>query len=138
MSERESVGGGCLCGAVRFEIVLPSKWCAHCHCTLCRRAHGAGFVTWVGVEASQFRLASGERELRWFESSPPAKRGFCTRCGSTLFFRSTRWPTEMHVVLANLDGPIDRAPGGHVYYDSRVDWISVDDGLQRYDETSSG
>ena len=138
MSDQDTVQGGCLCGAVRFEIELPSKWCAHCHCTMCRRAHGAGFVTWVGVEQSQFRMLAGEDELTWYHSSPPARRGFCRQCGSTLFFQSTRWPTEMHVVLANVDGPIDRAPTAHVYYDSHADWIVVNDGLDRHDETSRG
>ena len=37
--------GKCLCGAVRFRMRFPSKWVAHCHCTMCRRAHGAAFVT---------------------------------------------------------------------------------------------
>lgn len=138
MSELDTVQGGCLCGAVRFEIELPSKWCAHCHCTMCRRAHGAGFITWVGMEKTQFRIIAGEDELSWYRSSPPASRGFCRQCGSTLFFQSTRWPTEMHVVLANIDAAIDRAPAGHVYYDSHADWITVNDGLARYDEASSG
>ena len=56
-SKRE---GGCLCGAVRFEITLPSKWCAHCHCSMCRRAHGAGVVTWFGVPEDRFRITAGE------------------------------------------------------------------------------
>ena len=47
MSVHEKVSGGCLCGAVRFTAKLPSKWCAHCHCSLCRKAHGAGYVTWA-------------------------------------------------------------------------------------------
>jgi hypothetical protein len=41
--------GACLCGAVQFELQLPATWVAHCHCTMCRRAHGAAFVTWVSV-----------------------------------------------------------------------------------------
>lgn len=138
MAAGGTVEGGCLCGAVRFALELPSKWCAHCHCTMCRRAHGAGFVTWVGVERSQFRLIAGEDELRWYRSSPGAERGFCTRCGSTMLFHSTRWPTEMHVVRANVDGPIDRAPAAHVHYDDHVEWIVVNDDLQRFGETSGG
>ena len=97
MSENKTVQGGCLCGAVRFELQLPSKWCAHCHCSMCRRAHGAGYVTWAGFASDHFTLLQGDHHLRWFESSPGARRGFCRTCGSTMLFESRRWPGETHV-----------------------------------------
>lgn len=128
MSAQPPFHGGCLCGAVRFTVAGPTKWCAHCHCTLCRRAHGAAFVTWVGVAEEFFRL-DAEESLRWFESTPGAFRGFCERCGSTLLFRSGRWPGEMHVTRAAFDAEIDRSPAGHAYYSTHVDWATVDDGL---------
>lgn len=124
----QTVSGGCLCGAVRFEAALPSLWCAHCHCSLCRRAHGAAFVTWVGLRDEGVTLTG---EPRWYASSPGAERGFCAVCGSTLFFRSTRWPGELHVVLASFDGPIDRAPQAHVFTATQVDWITLGDALPR-------
>lgn len=125
--------GACLCGAVRFEVDWPSKWVAHCHCTLCRRAHGAAYVTWFGMETAQARIVDDDAQLHWLASSPGAERGFCSRCGSTLFFRSERWPGELHIALANLDGEADRAPMAHVYWDTHVPWADVDpaDGLPR-------
>jgi hypothetical protein len=128
MSASPPFQGGCLCGAVRFTVTGPTKWSAHCHCTLCRRAHGAAFVTWVGVAEENFRL-DADPTLRWFESTPGAYRGFCDRCGSTLLFRSGRWPGEMHVTRAAFDGDIDRSPAGHAYYSTHVDWAKVDDDL---------
>src|SRR3546814_3530323 len=56
-----------------------------------------------------------EHLLRWYASSPGAERGFCSRCGSSLAFRSTRWPGELHLAVANLAGPADRAPQAHVF-----------------------
>jgi hypothetical protein len=128
MSENE-VKGSCLCTAVRFHLQLPSKWCAHCHCNMCRKAHGAGYVTWVGFESSRFTLDTGAENLVWYPSSPGAERGFCNRCGSTMFFRSIRWPGELHVTLGNLDDPIDRKPQAHAFHDSHVDWMPLDDAL---------
>lgn len=132
MSEPTRVSGGCLCGAVRFELKLPSKWCAHCHCSMCRRAHGAGYVTWVGMESSRFRLVKGEQQLRWYASSPDARRGFCDTCGSTMLFESKRWAGETHVALGCVDGPIDREPQAHAFFDAHVDWIPIDDALKIY------
>jgi hypothetical protein len=126
-----TASGGCLCGAVRFVAGLPSRWVAHCHCTRCRRAHGAAFVTWVGLDAERVELRDPDARLAWHRGEGGAKRGFCATCGSTLFFRSPRWPGELHVVLANFDAPVDRAPQAHAYWDTRVDWVHVDDDLPK-------
>jgi len=77
--------GSCFCGTVEFSADNPSKWCAHCHCSMCRRTHGAGYVTWVGYEQDQVTFTRGEEELTWYESSPGAQRGFCRQCGSSMF-----------------------------------------------------
>jgi hypothetical protein len=128
-----TASGSCQCGAVRFECDLPSKWVAHCHCSMCRRAHGAAFVTWVGMDAARARLADPQQTLRWYASSPGTERGFCSRCGSMLFFRSERWGGELHIVRANFADEVDRAPQVHVFYDAHVDWAATDpgDGLPR-------
>jgi hypothetical protein len=131
MSEPNHASGGCLCAAVAFTVALPSKWVAHCHCTRCRAAHGAPLVTWVGVDESGATIDDPAQVLRWYESSPGAQRGFCSRCGSTLFFRSSRWPGELHIVRANFTGPLDREPQAHVFYDTHVAWLTVTDDLPK-------
>lgn len=125
--------GSCLCGDVAFSLDFPSKWVAHCHCSLCRRAHAAAFVTWIGMADDHARIDDPQSRLRWYASSPGAERGFCARCGSTLLFRSGQWPGELHVALANLHDPTDRAPQAHAYWDTHVDWAATDpdDGLPR-------
>jgi len=130
MSDDAVFSGGCLCGAVRFEVTPPTKWCAHCHCSLCRRAHGAAFVTWFGVEKIRFAMVSGADHICWHLSTPEARRGFCRLCGSTMFFEGERWPDETHIALANMDGPIDRSPQAHVFYDRHVDWVALGDDLR--------
>lgn len=129
--------GACLCGAVRFAATLPSKWVAHCHCTRCQRAHGAAFVTWVGMEASRVEVIDPRDALRWFGTEGAGERGFCATCGSTLFFRAPRWPGELHLARALFTDPVDRAPQLHAYYDTHVDWTTVDDGLPTRDDPGS-
>lgn len=125
--------GSCLCGDVRFTVTWPSKWVAHCHCTMCQRAHGAAFVTWFGIENERVRIDDAGGSLDWYVSSPGAERGFCKRCGSSLFFCSERWPGEFHIALANLDGDADRAPMAHVFWETHAEWAKIDpeDGLPR-------
>ncbi len=125
MQDPVSARGSCLCGTVRFEYAFPSKWCAHCYCQMCRKAHGAGFVTWVGVPVEQFRIIEGDAALIVYDSSPGAKRRFCRICGSSLFFESEKWPGEMHIALGCLDSEADRLPEGNAFADDRVHWIDL-------------
>ena len=127
----DPVSGSCLCGAVRFEIDQPSKWTAHCHCSVCRSAHTAALVTWTGVEEAHFRLTVGAGALRWYESSEDARRGFCPTCGSTLFFRSSRWEGEVHIALGALHGDVEPPPAAHVFFDTHVRWVQLGDDLPR-------
>ena len=125
------MNGACLCGAVSFRVAAPSLWAAHCHCSLCRHAHGAAFVTWLGTRAETTEVGDAESQLRWFDSSPGAQRGFCARCGSSLFFRGERWPGELHIAYANFQSPPDRQPQAHVYFDTHVPWLQINDELPR-------
>jgi len=137
-SSVSAIVGGCLCGAVRFAVTPPTLFCCHCHCAWCRRAHGAAFVTWFGVRQEAFELSCGEEALRWYASSEKSERGFCSQCGTTLLFRSTLAPGEVHIARACADGPIDRPPGLHVFYDARVEWMSFADDLPKYDREHAG
>lgn len=125
------VSGACLCGAVGFEVELPSLFCGHCHCTMCQRNHGAAYVTWFAVPRARLEVRSGEAELRRYASSAHGTRTFCTRCGTSLFCELDQHPDQVDIPLANMQGPIDRAPQLHFFYDDRVPWVEVTDGLPR-------
>lgn len=127
----DNVSGSCLCGAIRFSVRPPTLFCGHCHCSMCRRNHGAGYVTWFAVPRDRFSLDAGDAELRRFASSDHGSRSFCGRCGSSLFCESSEHPDQVDIVLANMDGPIDRPPQVHVYFDDRAEWVFADDGLPR-------
>lgn len=130
MPEDSIIYGQCLCGVVKFEIVPPTKGSAHCHCSYCRRAHGAPLVTWLTMLDNQFKFINGEEKVNWYQSSEQSSRGFCVVCGSTLFFRSTQAPGEIHVAMANLTDDADRQPAVHVFTDQSVPWLSINDNLE--------
>ncbi len=128
-----ALSGQCFCGAVRYRVAAPAKWCAHCHCSMCRQVHGAAFVTWFGVPLAAFEVVNGADALRWFDSSPEARRGFCTHCGTPMLFHGQRWADEMHITRASLRAGDVMAPQCHVFYDGHVDWAASEDDLPRYD-----
>ncbi len=106
---------------------------------MCRRAHGAAFVTWAGVMRDQFTLLAGEEQLGRYHSSTHATRSFCRACGSTLFFEeSERWPGEIHIATVYFKEELDKPPGGHFYFNEHVSWLEVNDGLPRFGGPSGG
>ena len=131
MSDNAASRGSCLCGEVGFVAALPSKWVAHCHCSRCRRAHGAAFVTWAGFPTDAVTIDDARAQLHWYVAGEGGSRGFCGHCGSPMFFRSDRWPGELHIARALFLDPIDRAPQAHVFYETHVDWAEVDDALPK-------
>ena len=126
-----AVSGACLCGTVRFELRLPTTFCGHCHCTMCQRAHGAGYVTWTAVPQKRFRILAGIENLKVYKSSDHGRRSFCDLCGSSLFCENDEHPEEIDIVVANLEAPIDREPEVHIFFSDRADWVVVDDELPR-------
>ncbi len=123
--------GNCLCGAIEFSAKLPSRWVAHCHCTMCQKAGGSAFITWVGMGKNDCEIHDPNDQLQWFRSSEEAQRGFCKTCGSALFFKSSRWPDEIHITLSNFQTSIDKAPQLHAFWETHVDWVGFEDGLPR-------
>jgi hypothetical protein len=123
--------GGCLCGAVTFEVALPATFVGHCHCSMCRRAHGAAYVTWVGVPVGMFYLTKGKETLVDYQSSDHVTRSFCGRCGSPMFCNDARHAEAAHLTLASLQGDTGLIPEAHYFFDSRADWTKVHDDLPK-------
>ena len=131
MSAVEKITGSCLCGAVRFTVTLPTLFCGHCHCSMCRRNHGAAYVTWFAVPRSQLSVDAGADEVERYQSSAHGSRSFCRRCGTSLFCVVGNHPDVVDVPLASMDAAIDRGPESHIYFDDRAAWTVVGDELPR-------
>lgn len=87
MSERpetSTLQGQCLCGAVTLRVGHDSPSVSACHCSMCRRWTGGPFFT---LECHQAPEIDGAEHVRAYASSDWAERGFCSRCGSHLFYR---------------------------------------------------
>src|SRR5262245_11176402 len=95
--------GGCLCGAVRYCISGKPYHLTHCHCTTCRRASAAAFVTWFSVKADEFQLLQGAPAR--FASSLNVVRTFCERCGTPLTYQQVTQTEEIDVTVCSLDQP---------------------------------
>lgn len=105
--------GHCLCGAVTFETESQDHYHA-CHCSQCRRWSGSPFM---GVMAGP-EVAFQGGEVTRYRSSKIAERGFCTTCGSHLFYYSI--PAGVYVIPAGLfEDQSDLKMTGEIYVDEQ-------------------
>jgi hypothetical protein len=118
--------GGCLCGAVRYEVAGPLRAVVLCHCSQCRRSTGH-FMAATAARQRDFRL-TGETELRWYASSDSARRAFCGRCGSTLFWQANG-RDYISIAAGTLDGATGLTSACHIHVADKGDYYSIADGL---------
>lgn len=124
--------GGCFCGAIRYETDGVPFDLTNCRCSICRRISGAPFVAWFSVRRDTFRLVRGSPAS--FKSTPQALRSFCAQCATPLTFEHQDHRDEIDVTLCSLDKPDQFAPSDHTHVDTKLAWVSLDDGLPAYPE----
>ena len=125
------IRGSCLCRAVRFEVAAPLGRMTHCHCSMCRKAHGAAFATYADVPAAGFRFVAGEEHVAAYRSSAGVRRTFCRRCGSNLQFLADARPGVIELAIGSLDDDPGKRPEGHIFVGSKAPWFEIADGLPR-------
>jgi hypothetical protein len=131
------IRGSCLCGAVRYEALGPFVEAHHCHCSKCRKQHGAAFATYAACKARSLKIEGGEH-VAVFASTPEVRRSFCRTCGSSLFFAHEAAPKLVWVAAGTLD---DRdaaegalpVPDAHVFASSKARWWMIDDEHPAYE-----
>ena len=131
------IRGRCECGLVTYAIDGQINDYSHCHCSQCRRLHGAAFGSYGGVDRSGFHWRSGENELTTYSSSAKNDRVFCRVCGSLLLTVPNNEPDQYYVTMGTMDGNPDLPPGYHIYVGSRAEWYDISDELPQYDTAPS-
>jgi hypothetical protein len=131
--------GGCLCGAVRFEISAPFLSAGYCHCTHCQRRTGTGSSANGRVPQSGFQLLQGHDVLSAYQPPTGVPKLFCATCGSALFSGDPFSDEEVAVRLGALDGDPGIRPEYRQFVDSAVPWESIpEDGLTRHPRSRGG
>jgi hypothetical protein len=138
-----AIRGSCLCGGIQFEITGPLTSPLNCHCSQCRKQHGAAFRSRVRVRVEDFHWLQGERLLKCYESPRGYQRCFCSDCGSPIINRAgpnRKAPVEFPattpqygIALAILDDPPLR-PALHCFVASKAPWFEITDDLPQHPE----
>ncbi len=130
MSGATMIEGGCLCGACRYRTGAAPLNVRVCHCRRCQKATGAAFYARVMVPLVGLTIAG---PVGWLHADSGIRRGFCTRCGTTLFSERQSADT-IGLSMGSLDRPELFAPTEHIWTSSKQAWLVLDDGRPQYPE----
>lgn len=131
MAEMRS--GGCLCGAVRFRTKGVLRGVVYCHCSQCRRQTGHYYAA-SNVADTDLEVAGGDA-ITWFAASPSARRGFCSTCGSALFWKHLE-RDHTSVLAGAFDEPTGLVGKAHIFVADKGDYYEIADGLPQFAESS--
>lgn len=124
--------GGCHCGAVRYRIDGPLRSVVFCHCTQCRKQSGHYFAATSCATADL--AITGSEYLSWYRASETASRGFCSTCGSALFWKGDH-SEHISILAGSLDLPTGIKADRHIYVADKGDYYSIDDGLTQFPQS---
>ena len=127
------LAGGCLCGAIRYEITAPFTSAGYCHCKHCQRRTGTGSSANGRVPRESFRISGGAEHLRSFTPASGVPKHFCVLCGSAMFSGDPSADAQVAVRLGTVDGDPGIRPQFRQFVGSAVCWEQIpDDGLERH------
>jgi hypothetical protein len=125
--------GGCMCGAVRYELKSQPFDCGWCHCRTCQLNSGAPGMVFASVPDSDFTWTSGSDKVKSVPSSSFGHREFCSECGTPFLMKVDHQPETVDFSVVTLDEPEAIAPGFHIFSSSKVGWFESKDELPRHD-----
>ncbi|MEZ8826003.1 GFA family protein [Vibrio sp. 10N.261.55.A7] len=129
----KSYKGSCLCGETTYSVSGFSQLAANCHCTMCRKFHGAAFGTLVGV--SDFKWLSGQQWVKEYVASNGTTRTFCSHCGSSLGFRVKDAPLEqIELAISTFDEDIPVTVDAQIYTSYKANWCPTQENLTTFPE----
>jgi hypothetical protein len=127
--------GQCLCGVIKYGVDKIESQIGHCHCTMCRKFHGAAFSTFGEAKVEHFHWLQGEDKLKSYLAPNGTQRQFCNNCGSSLIFKPANDKGEVvEFSLGTLDTEIQQKPDAHIFTESRVTWYEIRDQLPQFQQ----
>src|SRR5690349_8826197 len=127
--------GACLCGSLRYEAHGPLQALVHCHCSMCRKHHGAPFASLALAPLEGFRWLEGEAAVVDYASSAACVRRFCGTCGSVA---PSSFGDSVVLPAGSLQGDFSRVRAEHVFVGSKAPWHIIADGLPQHEAMPPG
>jgi hypothetical protein len=123
--------GRCACGAIDYIVRGELRPVVNCHCDRCRRVTGH-FLAATSASRAETEIADPQERLTWWAAAPGVHYGFCSGCGSTLFWRVDPHPDHLSIAAGTLDVPTGLTTESAWWTDSASDYHRLDHGLVEF------
>jgi hypothetical protein len=127
------ITGRCECGKVSYQINGDINDYSHCHCSQCRRLHGAAFASFAGVKLNDFSYLTDESELSHYASSDSHDRVFCRNCGSNILVALDDEPDALYVAMGTMNGDLKLPDEYHIFVGSKASWYTISDQAEQFE-----
>ena len=124
-----SLNASCLCKGINMTIKGQFRPVINCHCIQCTKTHG-NYAAYTSVLEENITYKS-KSTLKWFVSSAKAKRGFCKKCGASVFFKSLG-SKAVSVSAGLFKNPTKLTTRSHIYIHNKRDYYKISDNLQKF------
>jgi hypothetical protein len=130
----ETLEGGCLCGAIRYSLSLPTLFVSQCACKDCQKATGTGHTTIVGIHRDQLALTGTPKTYTCHgDTGGDVTRHFCGDCGGRLYTSGTLPGPVIMVQAGSLDNPSAVSPQSVIYRKDAAAWDRFDPDLPSFE-----
>jgi hypothetical protein len=133
MSDGLPITGGCVCGAVRYEVSAPPLGARTCWCRYCQHI-ATGSATVNAIFAAEAVTISGP--IRYYErpadSGNHMKSGFCPECGTQVTSASAERAHLLVIRVGTLDEPGAVAPQDTIWADTAPHWAPMNPDIPRH------
>ena len=125
-----SLKASCLCGGIQLRTYGYHRDVENCHCIQCMKTHGH-YAAYTNVQEQNAKFLK-KRTLKWFRSSKKAKRGFCRKCGASLFYKLIG-SNNISIAAGMFNGPTKLKTKMNIFVKGKLDYYKLDNHLPKFE-----
>ena len=123
----------CLCGGIQLKIKGPLRHVSNCHCRQCMKTHG-NYAAYTSVLEKDIKFIK-KRTLKWFKSSKKARRGFCNKCGASIFFKFLG-SDDISIAAGMFQNPTKLKTTKNIFVKGKLDYYKLNNTLLKFSRYS--
>lgn len=130
----KAISGSCFCKAVQYRITSPIPLAVNCHCNSCKKAGGGVFSSLAVIREKHLEITCGKEFLATYQLGENLEKHFCSRCGTPIYNRNSRYPGRCMVALGSFDNPSVIIPSANIHCENRLTWVLLNDKMQNFEQ----
>ena len=129
MSSRNNKVISCLCGGIQLKTKGPLRHVSNCHCRQCMKTHG-NYAAYTNALEKDIKFIK-KRTLKWFKSSKKARRGFCNKCGASIFFKFLG-SEDISIAAGMFQNPTKLKTTKNIFVKGKLDYYELNSKLPKF------